>query len=1106
MRTLTETQLAEQRKVRNFPCMKVTVGSDTYYTGDPGHLSRILALNHIERVYGGQAIVRIELATGQITDDYRGKELQISYGFVTGYPETGGGEGSGYNITGSICFGYDGVSYKNLMAIFTDGQLYWVPVTGIAKDILLDGETNIDCSLLQISRDGVTTYASVIYQNGDNADMLSYFTDRGYSVDSEIIGLNVFVASAGDYDFYTPDGWTRPYWPVPTITPVDGSNTDYTAHIGSVTFNGTTYSPGMLHLKPYGTVSEYLDYRSNIWWFRKNIYCSLIKYFSLAPSDGGWHNVAIYYEEGDLSQALSDMEYSVYECLPSSIQVYSTRKIFSYDDGDYTFLSPIGWSCGTPTIPGHLYLNGYDINRVGFSYDGKDYSYVGLYLYSGDDMFECPCGNKPITGELNISCSLLDCVAGEVHTYRTIYYESGHIDDVVAWLLANNGETATADSTTVDMFTVNDGIFLFQSYSSSWTVLESSPEAYSRRLSFSPMRYDGQDYNTYTYNGIDIYDLLIYYDGSGHYWYGSNPGLESISVGVYKALYNDTWWWYGTYWYNEADKAAVQALLAARYSSANGFSDYEWVADVPNIITYADGEFTYNETEDWSLISAGHNEPPAVETPDVITRYRYSDDDQHFDIVPLIIKLESEYTGGGHFVLEGTAEYSPTPPLRVYNQRYYSEPGINYLELECVDKWQVLDNLPVTGIETGGSIGLPPYWFATMTIAEIFDELLANTGISVVVVSSDGYFDNALFKPYYRCPYATTPIATVLIDLISQTLNSLRFNEDGDLEVVRIDVQPEEYDYIYSLLDAGYHRFFTNNMETKEVVPNRVVFCESLPTTESYPAFTGYADDDEAIARWNSGGFNGVFTRLYVNPTIASESDAELQADNMLTRIQLNVASDVIEVPMNIGQELLDWIQVQDERQGSEEDGLVGQLQRVFFSGHYRMTIQMGGITVGLSTEVTNQWYDKNNAQQNIEEPPPAEQYTEDIGELTKPEPSVEHKGPSVIESLLGPIGLTHWAATEITKEIVGPAKSYIESPIPAARAYYNFQGVEGKTVVFFTTEGNKAHVVPQDMTPAEFIQQYIDIHGTLPNLTGDTNWTRQGWTFNPDSLTLEKK
>jgi len=226
--------------------------------------------------------------------------------------------------------------------------------------------------------------------------------------------------------------------------------------------------------------------------------------------------------------------------------------------------------------------------------------------------------------------------------------------------------------------------------------------------------------------------------------------------------------------------------------------------------------------------------------------------------------------------------------------------------------------------------GSEPAWSGDKTILQIITDLTASVA-DVVLDSSDGIVD--VTKPNYVAQF-NTPYLDIIRDMMDYTKCAIRMEGDEKLHIFDVSAAPGAEDYEY---DTD-HCFFSDLRDTSLILPNRIVVVNAEQILTGMTPFSGSAEDAAAIAR-----FMEVVQPIFAD--VQSDAAATELAESRLSRVQKEATRGTIEVPMNCGQELFDYIKVTDDRADITYNAWIGSLEREWEEGKYMLTIGLGGLS-----------------------------------------------------------------------------------------------------------------------------------------------------------------
>jgi len=400
-----------------------------------------------------------------------------------------------------------------------------------------------------------------------------------------------------------------------------------------------------------------------------------------------------------------------------------------------------------------------------------------------------------------------------------------------------------------------------------------------------------------------------------------------------------------------------------------------------------DPDYSFSSLSD-EIISVEHIERPFGGTATIVlNNYDKSLKDIDFRGRRVEINYWFEGVGGD----AGTA-----PPLWVFSDRELSSEGQNQVELICIDVWNILSLLNVgvggtklagtitgslsisdtlTG-ETSGATGTvilvgadyvhvgdvsgkfvdgekaeknvsnyitidsqgivgsssgPAYnWdVRTLTIENILDQIFNSISVDVDIDETDGIVDT--YKPTLSTTMGQTSFLNLAQDLLRMTKCGFRIENDEDLHLFEVDETPGDEVYTYD----SAHAFYVDIRDLSLILPNRVI------CVDGEGGHKGSAEDAAAIAQFR----DIAVTKFISAENLESDSEANDRAAAELSRSQWNSAAGQIIAPMNVGQELFDYIKIIDSRNDITYYGWVGGIIREWESGVYRITLELGNLT-----------------------------------------------------------------------------------------------------------------------------------------------------------------
>ena len=153
------------------------------------------------------------------------------------------------------------------------------------------------------------------------------------------------------------------------------------------------------------------------------------------------------------------------------------------------------------------------------------------------------------------------------------------------------------------------------------------------------------------------------------------------------------------------------------------------------------------------------------------------------------------------------------------------------------------------------------------------------------------------------------------------------------------------FDYLYGPL-AGDHGFYQYVRSQSILEANRVMAVDKLPDTDA-TQHTWLGTDNNA----SDQAILGLTTMIFEDPSIVDQQTANDAAASRLAHIVEEATGGILIAPMNCGQEMYDYIQVDDDRAGftsgenNEESHRVGNIVRNYSPGVYTIELGFGGLT-----------------------------------------------------------------------------------------------------------------------------------------------------------------
>lgn len=343
------------------------------------------------------------------------------------------------------------------------------------------------------------------------------------------------------------------------------------------------------------------------------------------------------------------------------------------------------------------------------------------------------------------------------------------------------------------------------------------------------------------------------------------------------------------------------------------------------------------------------------------------------------------------YKIAASTEYSACAPLRVIAQRFDSGMGVLSCSFSLAGKANQMSEDHASDDDTANSA-------STALVKDIITAIAATTravyshteAMTVTYDSEDGLIGTFQPKDGFAIYYGNTRKEKIW-ELLDWTKCVGRFEDDGELHVLvptisgstwagsstyalRDHVQPTTpnnnftyrcssagtagsaeptwptvagstvadssvqwiavaHDYEYAL-STGSHQFFSKGTRERLVIPNHITI-ESRDGDS--PAYAGTAIDSASNALLDM--------RDRRRLRLASSAQATNIAKALISHLQMDAERGYGEVPINVVQEVYDYIKITDTRQGDTLIANVQSIKRVYRPGGFRMTMRLGKVT-----------------------------------------------------------------------------------------------------------------------------------------------------------------
>jgi len=287
-------------------------------------------------------------------------------------------------------------------------------------------------------------------------------------------------------------------------------------------------------------------------------------------------------------------------------------------------------------------------------------------------------------------------------------------------------------------------------------------------------------------------------------------------------------------------------------------------------------------------------------------------------------------TLGRGFVTGAGNEYCNLPPLVALKPQFFTASGKRLCQITCIGKVNEI-------AEDRASVSYTPD--GTLTAKTLYSQIAAATltpfthcpALTIEWGTLDTLFDTIKPKTNYRI-YTNNARLGAMRRLIDFTYNAMRVKQNGSLYVFRPTTSGTTYDYEYS---SSVHIIHDKYRGKRLVIPNGVTVRTPTGVT---PAYSGVATDSSS-----SGLYRSVMAFFEYN--LASNAQAADIAAAILAKYQMNQRYTVAHVPINLGQELYDYVKMTDFIDDTVETGNVGYINEVYRPADnlFEATIGLGG-------------------------------------------------------------------------------------------------------------------------------------------------------------------
>ena len=262
-------------------------------------------------------------------------------------------------------------------------------------------------------------------------------------------------------------------------------------------------------------------------------------------------------------------------------------------------------------------------------------------------------------------------------------------------------------------------------------------------------------------------------------------------------------------------------------------------------------------------------------------------------------------------------EYSACAPLYVVGQRLYSSQGVLVCQLSLIGIPNLMGfDLAESSLDLTQDDARTVKTLLTAIVNKTLAPYTNYTSYTATYDSTDNIIDDFRPKELFRVGENDSRLAKIR-ELLDWTGEKMRVEADGKVHFLNPTTTGSTYDYEYRLAVSTYHTFFSKELRNRFVNPTK----EVVKSHESHdPQFSG--SDTSATSHGYDPKTHTSRLRL------ASDTEAANIASAIIERYELDADTGAVSVPMNVGQEVFDFINVTDSRQGDSRKGNVRYIRR----------------------------------------------------------------------------------------------------------------------------------------------------------------------------------
>ena len=192
--------------------------------------------------------------------------------------------------------------------------------------------------------------------------------------------------------------------------------------------------------------------------------------------------------------------------------------------------------------------------------------------------------------------------------------------------------------------------------------------------------------------------------------------------------------------------------------------------------------------------------------------------------------------------------------------------------------------------------------------------------------SEDSLFDSVQPQESFAISLNESRLSAIK-RLLSWTKCYFRAEGDEAIHIRQPVISGTTYDYEYSLA-SGEHTFFNKALRRRLVIPNGIRVRDNQNTISA--------------AAKDTGSFSVLPVWEYHVLPVTTTSQADAIAAAILDKYQLNATGGSGKVPINLAQEVLDYVLITDARENDSRAGNVLYIEENFAANTWTMEIQFG--------------------------------------------------------------------------------------------------------------------------------------------------------------------